>query len=688
MRETVAEAPEYYDKDETDYASQQMERYLDHVGYFNSMVSNNVTTRRHKAFVNYRVTPSKPYTINSFESDIADTVIAHYLKRFESNSPIKVGDIYNEYKLNKVRDLITEQLRNRGYYYFSRDYITYEVDSNFRNRTMAVTMKMANAKYPKDGTIGPHKQYQINRIDIYPNYNVSLLGNYPTIDDSIKTVIGKNRLPNKLNFHYFWMPYIRPQTFSQAIQIRVGDLYSLRRTANTYSALNNFKAFSNTNITFEEVPDTPDSINLLNCRITMQPTDRHSYNLQLEATKAESDLGIKGGLSYTNKNLFHGGEMFQLSLRGGLEFQKTSNFLVINPQEEYFNTKELSVTSNLAFPKFLSPIPFKNFVSNYQPKTNVSLGYNGQRRFYYSRNILMASYGYDWKSTTNLQHILTPIYLNTVKIDNINELFQQILDQEENLRRKDQYTNHLIFGARYSFIYNSQNIHRKGSFLYLRTDLETSGNLISLFNHTKLITANESHNELFGIRYAQYIRTNFDFRQHIQLDEELWFVFRELVGLGIPYGNSYDMPFERSFYAGGATGMRGWRYRDLGPGAYVPSENDIEQIGDMQLEFNAEFRFPIYSVFKGALFVDAGNIWNYHSNPSLPGGEFKFDSFYKQFAIDAGLGIRLDINFIIVRADFALPLRNPYQNEQGQNWRLNNMRIRDTKLQIGIGYPF
>ena len=687
LNETVGQEPFCYEKNSADYSSQQMERYLDHVGYFNSKVTNSVKTRRFKAFVIYNVKLGRPYTINAFKYDIPDTLISRYVHRIAPAYPIKEGDIYDEYKLNEIRDQITEMMRNRGYYYFTRDNITYEVDSNFHNHTLSVTMKIADMKNEADGSMQPHKQYVINSISIYPNYILNYQGVEPTSTDSITVEVGRKKVPNKLKFYYFGKPMIKPQTFSQAIQIQTGMPYSLRRVTQTYSALNNFKAFSNINITFDTVPNAPDTANLLDCRITMQQVDRHSYTFQLEGTRAESDLGIKGGLSYTNRNIFRGAEILQISLRGGLEAQKVISLDTLDRADKLFNTKEIGLTASLIFPKFLSPFPLRNFARDYQPKTNITLGFNGQVRYYYTRYIIQASYGFDWKSNTRLQHFLTPIYLNTVKISNLNKDFKRILDQEYNQRKKDQYTDHLIFGLRYSFVYNTQNLYRKGSFIYLRTDFETSGNLISLFNKTNLIDENEAHHELFGIRYAQYVRGNFDFRQHILIHNETWLVFREQIGLGIPFGNSKDMPFERSFYAGGANGMRGWRYRSLGPGAYIPTQNDLEQIGDLQLEMNAEFRFPIYDIVKGAVFVDAGNVWTYTANEALPDGNFEFDTFYKQLAMDAGIGLRFDIKFIVLRADIAMAMLNPYRDESGSRWRFNG-KYRNWNFNIGIGYPF
>ena len=313
-----------------------------------------------------------------------------------------------------------------------------------------------------------------------------------------------------------------------------------------------------------------------------------------------------------------------------------------------------------------------------------------QVRYAYSRYITMGSFGYDWKANPRLQFILTPIYLNSVKVNPSPE-FQALLDQESNQRLKDQYTNHLILGGKYTFIYNTQNSFTKPRhYVYLRGSIESSGGLLSLFNNTKLVSQNDDHHELLVIRYAQFLRADIDFRQYWRVGESSLLVFRQFVGVGVPYGNSYDMPFERSFYAGGSTGMRGWTYRRLGPGAYVPSENtpNIERIGDIQLECNAEFRFPIYGSVNGAVFADLGNIWNYHDNDLLPGGAFHFNTFYQQLALDAGIGARFDFKVAIIRLDLAMPLRYPYPDSEGNHWNLKSMGILDLHPVLNIGYPF
>lgn len=681
LNKTFGKAPVYYDVKGANNSATQMMRYLDNVGYFHSKVNHTVKTRRKKATVTYHVHPTKPYHINRFNYVINDSLIESYIMRDSAKFEPKKGDIYNAYSLDDQREIITDRMKNSGYFFFNRDDIFFEVDSNFMNHSMDITMRLKDNKLSS-------KKYYIRDISIYPNFSVLRMGEKPTDSVKLDVEVGLRKRKNTWDFYYFGKPDVKPQTFKQSIHIIEGLPYNLRSITSTYNSLGNFKLFRNINIEFDTVSGLQDSLNLLDCRITMQQGDQHSFTVQAEGTNSEGDLGIKGGLSYSNKNIFHGAETFQLSLKGGLEAQKLAGGGDPETGKNIFNTWEFGLTASVLFPRFLGPFSSLTFARDYQPTTTVSLGFNSQIRYYYSRYITTASYSYDWKKNYRLGQTFSPFYLNSVKIANINPVFQEYLDAETSQRKKAQYTSHLLFGTRYSLTYNTQRINKTGSFFYVRADFETSGNLLSLFNKTKLITENDDGaHEIFGIRYAQYVRSSFDIRQHYDLGKDNWFVFRQFIGIGLPYGNSQDMPFERSFYGGGANGLRGWLYRTVGPGGYIPVSDDIEKTGDLQLEFNAEYRFPIYNIVNGAIFVDAGNVWTYHPNESMPDSEFRFDTFYKQLAVDAGIGFRLDVSFLILRFDIAYAMRNPYMNyEIGSHWRFgqgNNIRF-----QAGIGYPF
>ena len=686
INEHFTKEPEYFDPNEVKASIKQMEQYLNNRGYFRSKVTSKTKYNKYDVRVTYTIHPSTPYKISQIDYQVEDTVLKRSLDRFESRLPAKAGQTYNAYTLEEQRTNVTNYLRNMGYYFFNRNYITFEVDSSFNNHTMEVTMKIANAEDRKTGKTHPHKLYTINKISIFPNYRASQ-GNLRPIDSTSLTFsTGFRNTPNTLDFYYFEEPSVRPSTFSQKIMIQKGRPYRQRQVELTYSALSSLKLFANSSIEFDTVPC--DTANLLNCRILMRRGNIHAVKLQAEGTNSGGDLGISGSITYTNKNIFRGAEVLTVSLRGGLEAQEIINLGEGNEDQGIFNTGELILNSSIYFPKFLSPIPLKTFARDYQPRTNLNLGGSVQKRYAYSRYITMTSFGYDWKANPRLQFVLTPIYLNYVKVNPIPE-FQALLDEEHNQRIKDQYTSHFVIGGRYSVIYNTQNINKSSNYIYIRGNLESSGGLTSLLNNTPLITSSDGHYDMFGVRYAQYLRGDIDFRQYLKAGN-CWFAFRQLVGVGMPYGNSYDMPFERCFYSGGSIGMRGWTYRKLGPGAYVPngSDDNIERIGDIQIECNAEFRFPIHNIFNGAVFVDAGNIWNYHANELLPNGEFHFNTFYNQIAVDAGLGLRLDLGMAVIRLDWAFPLRNPYPNNMGQYWTIDDFSLLNSHLVLNLGYPF
>ena len=683
LNEKFGREPIYYDVTGANNSARQMMRYIDNVGYFHSKVNHTVKERGKRAKITYHVYPTQPYTVNHVEYVINDSLIRSYILRDTTRFELEEGDIYNAYTLNNVREIITARMKNSGYFYFSRDDIYFEVDSNFMNHSLAITMRL------KDNKLS-YKKYYINKISIYPDYSVFRSHDRPTDSVTLVQEVGTRKRVNHLHFYYFNKPQVKPQSFLRSIQVLENFPYNQRSVTNTYRALGNFRIFNNVNIEFDTVNVENDSRNRLDCRITMQQNDVHSFTVQGEGTNSDGDLGIKGSMSYSNKNIFHGAEIFQMSLKGGLEAQKLMGDEVTESGKNVFNTWELGFTASLIFPKFLGPFSSITLARDYQPTTTLSIGSNAQTRYYYSRYITTASYSYDWKTNYRLAQALSPFYLNSVKIAKVNPTFQAYLDAVTSQRKKAQYTSHLSLGTRYSLTYNTQSITKAGSFFYIRADFESSGNLISLFNKTRLITENEQgYHELFGIPYAQYLRGSFDVRQHLDLGNDNWFVMRQFVGLGIPYGNSQDLPFERSFYGGGANGLRGWLYRTVGPGGYVPVSDDVEKTGDLQLEFNAEYRFPIRNIFKGAFFVDMGNVWTYRPNESMPNSEFKYNTFYKQMAMDAGFGLRLDVSFLLLRFDIAYAMRNPYPDPStGRYWRFGNEELNNIRFQAGIGYPF
>ena len=681
INKTIGKKPVYFNDDMKENSVIQIGKYLNDVGYFNSGISTEVKNKRGISKVYYNIYPAKPYFIDSISYKIADSTIYHYVKDIEEELPAKKGEIYNAFVLDDERDMITEHLKNNGYFYFTKDYIFMEVDTNFNARKANINIRIDNVLDPYTQKNTNHKQYKINNIYIYPKGN--LLSNIKA--DTIQHTFELNKRLGDETYYFIYndKPKIRFKTFDDIIQIQTGSLYNLHQVTQTYKALNNLKIYNSSNIDFEPVENNNDSINLLNCNILLNRAKVNYYNLQLEGTNSSGDLGVLGSFTYRNKNIFKGSEVFNISLRAGIQAQSVLD----DEGTSLFNTKEFGIDASIFFPKFLSPVKLINFTKEYQPRTTLTVGYNLQIRPIYTRQITLLTFGYNWMKNKYEQHIFTPLTLNSVKVDPTPS-FEAILEQEINQRIKDQYTSHLIFGLDYTYIFNNQNVRFIKDFFYFKANVQSSGNLLSAFNNTSAIKTVDNYHEILGIRYAQYIRFSFDFRYFKYVSGENQIATRFMLGAGIPYGNSNDMPFEKSFYAGGSNGMRGWQFRELGPGTFSNPDNlNIERIGDIQLEFNLEYRFPIHSFIKGAIFTDIGNIWTMRENETFAGGQFKFNTFYKQLAADAGIGLRFDFSFFLFRLDAATPIVNPAYPE-GERWRISKLQFRDFILNFGIGYPF
>ncbi|MCQ2314215.1 MAG: BamA/TamA family outer membrane protein [Bacteroidales bacterium] len=674
----VAKPPVYLDETMARKSVIQMEKYLFNVGYFGAKVETDVVTHKKYSWMYYKVIQPKPYTIKEKKFNIADTALAQCVNSFADELILNVGDNYDAYQIDKERTLISEKIRDNGYYFFAKEYIYYEVDTALNSHQVNMTIRIDNPKNEVTGITEPHKKYEINDVFIYPRYD-------PIRFDisQCDTILHEININGQKYIHYFVFhknPRMRLNAFNRLIQIHKGDLFSLTKTSQTYKSLNNLKIYSLNKISFDTVT-CADGKTRLNCNIALQRGKTHYYSLQVEGTNSGGDLGILGSLSYGNKNIFRGGEILNVKLKGELQGQHVMK----DGAKEIFNSYQTGVEANVIFPRLVSPFPLRSFSKEYQPKTTVAIGYNRLVRTYYDRELFTIRFGYDWMVNDKVQHIFSPIDQNYVLINPTNE-FQKILDKETNQRIKDQYTSHFLFGLSYTFIFSNQNIKNLSDFFYFKADLQTSGNLLSAFN--SVLQKNEGYYKIFDIRYAQYIRFSFDFRQYHLVTKSQSLVVRLMAGIGLPYGNSYDMPFEKAFSAGGANGMRGWVFRSLGPGAFRNTEKiNIERIGDVQLEANIEYRFPIYNFIKGALFADAGNIWLLKSNETFKDGEFHFNKFYKQLGIDGGLGLRFDASLFILRLDFALPLCDP-EKEGSDKWRFSKLQFSDFVMNIGIGYPF
>ena len=301
-----------------------------------------------------------------------------------------------------------------------------------------------------------------------------------------------------------------------------------------------------------------------------------------------------------------------------------------------------------------------------------------------------ATFGYSWAAHNYKTHIVNPVQLNLVNMIKIDTGFQRMIDASSYLANS--YKDVLILGGNYSFIFNNQKIQKSRDYLFLRINAEAAGNMLSLASNIAGAEKKEGYLNFFGQPFAQYIRTDMDIRYNIILNDASSIVYRGFAGIGIPYGNSKAIPFEKQYFGGGANGIRAWQVRSLGPGSYdVPKETVfINQTADIKLEANAEYRFKLFWILEGALFVDAGNIWTFNEDASRPGARFRFNKFFKDIAVGTGTGFRFDFSFVTARLDIGLKLRDP-SISNGSRWILMSRRYdfrNDLTFVLGIGYPF
>jgi outer membrane protein assembly factor BamA len=321
-------------------------------------------------------------------------------------------------------------------------------------------------------------------------------------------------------------------------------------------------------------------------------------------------------------------------------------------------------------------------------QTSITTSFNFQQRPDYKRNIFNLAYGYTAHSGTRVTHTINPSEINFVNV-NLGNDFASLLDKSNNLFLKNSFQSQLISSMRYGFQYNSQRIGEMKNFFFFQGNFESSGLLLR--GSRELIKNPGINNDkyiVFGVPFSQFVRFDGDIRYFRFVGRSSSIAFRSFVGLGIPYGNSSVMPFVKSFFGGGANGIRAWIARSLGPGAYQnPTSVRFDQIGDIKLEWNFEYRAKIYKIFEGAAFIDAGNIWLRQKDIQRPLAEFESNRFYKEIAVGIGAGLRLNFDFFIIRLDLAYKMRDP-SFPSNDRWVIQYQKLRQGNLNFGIGYPF
>ncbi len=642
---------------------------LTSMGYYNNSVRDSVVINNKKSKVYYIIKPGTFYIIDSINYQIDNPTIDSIVRRHISKSAIKKGNILSESTLEKESNRLTSIIRNNGYYSFTNNYFFFEADTNSKDGRADLFISIKN--YSRNETPNEskeHKKYKIRDITIYPDHDPSILFSQSDIEyDTIKhnnfTILSRGQRS------------IRTSVIDKMNLIKSGDLYSEKVATTSYDRLVALRYFAGVNLQFDQViNNNDDEYREVDCQIRLTPSKSQGYKINLEASSNSNDLyGISPTISYYHKNLFKGGEWFNLGFMGNFQFKLN----------QPTRSTEFGISTGLSLPTFLfaKDSRFKHYV----PRTEINIRYNYQDRPEFTRNLISFNYGYNWRMGERLFYTINPLQLNIIKLYNLNPGFYESLKDPF---LKYSYRNHFDLGMG-SVIYYTTDASAipKKSFFYIRMANDIAGNLISLFN-SSLNQDTTGAKLIWNTPYAQYFRTDLTAGYTKVISPSQSWANRLNIGVGYAYGNSNVLPFEKLFYAGGANSMRGWQARSLGPGSSaIDSTFSIpNQTGDLKIEINSEYRFRLFWRMEGALFIDIGNIWTLKSEIGREGGLFKIKDFYKSIACNWGVGTRLNLEFVILRLDLGMVLREPHLKQWigPKDWFKKNTYA----IQFGVGYPF
>lgn len=680
----IGEAPVIFDPLLTEKTVGQFNTYMRSKGYYNALVSDTVVYTRKRAYVTYKLKGGRPYLINDIKyikDSIPDSTLRRIIFADTVNSLIKRGRRVEYDVLQSERIRIEKLLKGQGYYGFSKEYSSFSVDTFLNNYMANIYLAVQN---PGTGalTMDHHPLYKIRNIVIS---NLS----DPLEKKQIRVSADTLQFGNGIYFKDYKSIRIKPETFEQFVYIQPGRLYNETSVDETYNHISSLKLYKMVDIKFLELPPLDTSrFNWLDCNIRVSTALLQSWSPNVELLYNTGNFGGGVNLAYQHKNLFGNAEVFDLKVKGeiGSLKEKTSSLI--------YRTEEFGTEMNLNFPKFLIPYRSTNFIKKYNPKTLLTIAYNYQNRPDYKRTVANFSFGYSWKETRFKEHIIRPFEMNVVYAD-IKPSFDSIIS---GTILESSYRTHLIPLLSYSYIFNNQTIKKNKDYKYLRVNAETAGFMLSKFNNLLPVDSVTGFHKLWGIQYSQYLRADFEYKYYQILNEGNNIVYRIFAGIGYPYGNAKAMPFEKQYFGGGAYSIRGWQARSIGPGSYNDtvqySTSNYRQFpnstGDIKLEANLEYRFKLFWVLEGALFMDAGNVWAIHKDVDRPGADFEWNKFYKDIALGSGVGLRFDFSFFLFRTDLGMKLRDPSYNP-GEKWVIGNHRLnwRDHfALTLCIGYPF
>lgn len=680
----IGDAPVIYNESDAIRSQEEIAKAVQNLGYMGASVKRTTKTKKKKLKLFYEITSGKPYIVRTLKYDISDKKIAEYLRNDSTQSMLREGMLFDVNVLDAERQRITDYLLCNGYYKFNKDYITYTADTARNTHQVDLTLHLLPYKTYVGDTPKEHFQYKINKINFITDYDVLQSSALSSIE--INDSLHYNGFP----IYYKDKLYLRPKVLVDNLRFASGDLYDERNVQKTYTYFGRLSALKYTNIRFFETQNGDST--QLNCYVMLTKSKHKSISFELEGTNSAGDLGAAASVSFQHRNLFRGSETFMIKFRGAYEAISG-----LQPGYKNHNYTEYGVETSINFPNFLFPFLTSDFKRRIKATTEFGLQYNYQLRPEFSRTIASASWSYKWMQKQKIQHRIDLLDISYLYLPWISSQFQEdyINKDKDNYILKYNYENRLIVRMGYNYSYNSaggalvNNTITTNSYS-IRAGFESAGNI--LYGISKMINMRKNKDgeyAILGIPYAQYLKGDFDFAKNIIIDHRNSLAFHAGIGIAVPYGNAKVVPFEKRYFSGGANSVRGWSVRNLGPGSFAGDGNFMNQSGDIKLDASIEYRTRLFWKFRGAAFIDAGNIWTIREYENQPGGVFEFDKFYKQIAVAYGLGLRLDLDFFVLRFDGGMKAINPEYKKAKERYPIIHPRFsRDFAFHFAVGYPF
>lgn len=703
----IGEPPVVYSAEETDYTTASMLQALRAKGYIHASVTADTAHRGRQLDVTYHARPGRRYYVSELAYSCDDDTLQQDLSRVARETVLYKGMPLDVSLLSEERSRIIGALQDRGYYRLNSEFITYRVDTLLDDTGVRLTQLFRCP--PGVSSEEAYRKYVIGHINVYEDATPSdtvLHVMRIAFRDGKRVVLpdtaDRDTLLHTMNFHTPRALHIRRGVYLNHIILRPDSLFAESDVQHTYSGLNALQAIKYSMLRLRTAPD--DSARL-DADLTITRSKPHSVSAELEGTNTNGNLGAAASLTYANRNTLRGAEVLSLKLRAAYE---AITGLEGYSEENYF---EYGIEGSLRFPAF--HLPFSSLEGRRQMRatSNLSLMYNSQDRPEFHRRVLTGSWNYQWNHADHpgLHHLLSVLQLNYVFMPWISDTFRKdYLDGEDSRYSilRSSYEDLFIMSSAYSFTYNSQQEHdnRQTPFApasatqlsrgwQLKAKLEIAGNILYGFSALTHARKNESGQyKLFNIAFAQYVKTELDFTRILLMGERNAFAFHGYFGIAIPYGNASTIPYEKRFFSGGANSVRGWGVRELGPGSYTGRDGKVDfinQTGNIKLDLQAEWRSHLFWKFDGALFIDAGNIWNTRAYPGQEEGKFRFDKFYKQIAVSYGLGLRFNLDYFVLRFDAGMKAINPAYTSGRRHYPIIHPNLsRDFAFHFAVGLPF